>query len=58
MSKGTPEEREQTRILLERGAAVRREMQETIDRIDARLLAAKERRARRRRVLLRLVGRA
>ena len=58
MKKPTPEEREQIRILLERGRAVRREMQETIDRLDARLLAANERRARRRRLLLRLVGRA
>ena len=53
----TPEDRERRRRTREFGEAARRNMQDVIDRYDARKRAKEERRALRRRVLLRLVGR-
>jgi hypothetical protein len=51
----TPEDRESLRDLLERGERARRNMQEIIDRIDARRLAEAQRRERRRQLLRRLM---
>jgi hypothetical protein len=47
MRKRTPEERERHRRLLEQSEAARRNMQEIIDRVEARRQAELERRARR-----------
>jgi hypothetical protein len=55
MGERSPEDREELRLLLEQGAAARRNMQEIIDRIDARRAAEAERRERRRRALRRLL---
>ena len=42
----TPEERERFRRLLEENAAVRRELQATLDRVEARVQERRARRAR------------
>ena len=54
MSKRTPEEREEFRRLIERGRASRENMQEILDRFDARPRAEQERRERRQQLLRRL----
>jgi hypothetical protein len=54
MSKRTPEEREEFRRLIERGRAARENMQEILDRFDARRRADQERRERREQLLRRL----
>jgi DNA-binding MarR family transcriptional regulator len=51
----TPDDRESLRQLLERGQAARRNMQEILDRVDARRAAEAERRERRRRALRKLL---
>jgi hypothetical protein len=43
MRKRTPEERDEFRRRMEENAAARREMQEIIDRVDARIQARRER---------------
>ena len=50
MGKRTPEDRERIRRLIEDGEAARRQMQEILDRVEARM---QERQARRERSLLR-----
>ena len=51
----TPDDRDRHRQLMEQGEAARRNMQEIIDRIDARRRDEAERRERRRRALRRLL---
>jgi hypothetical protein len=60
MRKPTPEDRERIRQALEQGREARRNMQEIIDRVEARRQAELERRARRWRRMRRLLrlGRA
>jgi hypothetical protein len=50
MAKPTPEDRDRRRRLIEEGEAARRQMQEILDRVEARM---RERQARRERSLLR-----
>ena len=54
MSKRSPEDKEETRRLLERGKAARETMEAIIQRQEARFRGEKERRERRRRLLRRL----
>jgi hypothetical protein len=55
MSKRTPEDREEFRRVIESGRAARANMQEILDRFDARRRAEEERRVRRRHLLRRLL---
>jgi hypothetical protein len=53
--KWTPEQREQLRLLRERGEEARANMQAILDRLDARREAEEQRRERRRQIIRRLI---